>query len=85
MLCLLVLQIVALIEGTEPNPPAWPSSVAVFSQEDSVSKIQSAVDAAYALNGGQNPVDNGQFSKHRFAFLFKPGTSNITPNYVRKY
>ena len=35
----------------------------VFGPEDSVDTIQAAVNAAYALNGGQ--PDLGQFSSHR--------------------
>jgi len=63
--------------GGQPNPPVWPTSVQVFGPEDPVSKIQSAVDAAFATNGGHEPPDNGHWSDLRFAFLFKPGKYNV--------
>lgn len=66
----------ALGLGQEPNPPTWPDSVSIFSPESSTEEIESVVNAAYAINGG-NPVDtcgNGEFSIERFAFMFLPGT-----------
>jgi hypothetical protein len=63
------------IAGAGPNPPTWPTSVAVF---DSNSKdIEGACTAAYNINGGHEPSNHGQFSKSRFAFLFKPGTYDV--------
>lgn len=56
----------------EPNPPVWGEAVRVFSPTDP--DIQEVVEAAFAVNGGQVPEDNGQFSSKRFAFLFKPGS-----------
>eukprot|EP00913_Durusdinium_trenchii_P002564 g2373.t1 len=47
----------------------------VFGPEDATSTIEAAVNAAYALNGGQ--PDHGQFSSHRFVFMFKPGSYNV--------
>jgi len=35
------------------------------------------IQAAFASNGGSAPVDHGQFSPSRFAFLFKPGTYKV--------
>jgi len=60
------------VQATEPNPPNWPSSVRVFDPSDN--DIESTVNAAFKVNGGHNPANNGQFSKERYAFLFKPGT-----------
>merc|ERR1711871_553555 len=64
----------APIDGSEPNPPKWPSSVFVF---DASSDIQGAVNEAFSKNGGHNPPNNGQFSTDRYAFLFKPGQYNV--------
>jgi len=33
--------------------------------------------AAYAVNGGHTPKNNGQFSDKRFAFLFQPGWYDV--------
>ena len=55
----------------EPNPPRWPSSVRVFAPGDT--DIQATVNAAFAVNGGHDPPNHGEFSDVRFAFLFKPG------------
>ena len=60
------------VSGLNPNPPVWPSSVGVFSPSDPAADVTSAVNAAFAKNGGEN--NNGQFSSERFAFLFMPGT-----------
>lgn len=70
------------IQGGEPNPPAWPSSVLVFnSEKDSASEIQAQVDAIFAQNGGPNPPFNGQWSSGRYALLFQPGSySGVTVN-----
>ncbi|CAK0900709.1 unnamed protein product, partial [Prorocentrum cordatum] len=59
----------------QPNPPAWPRSVRVFGPEDSAADIRSAVDEAYRVNGGEG--NNGEFSQHRFAFLFRPGEYDV--------
>jgi len=59
--------------AAEQNPPAWPSTVRVFSPGES--DIQSTVDAAYSINGGS--PDHGQFSDERYAFLFKPGEYDV--------
>jgi hypothetical protein len=56
---------------TEPNPPAWPASVAVFGPGDA--GVQEKLNAAFANNGGHSPSNHGQFSDKRYAFLFKPG------------
>lgn len=60
---------------SEPNPPKWPDSVAVFAPGDA--DISEKVAAAYASNGGHDPANHGQFSSKRFAFLFKPGTYDV--------
>ena len=60
----------------QPNPPKWPSTVRVFSPEDT--DIEDVVNAAYAINGGHTPADHGQFSSARYAFLFKPGNYSAT-------
>ncbi len=39
--------------------------------------IAAVVEEAYAINGGQNPPNNGQFNSNRFAFLFMPGTYTV--------
>jgi len=59
--------------AVEPNPPEWPSTVRVFSPDDT--DIQEIVDAAFETNGGD--MDHGQFSEDRYAFLFKPGSYNV--------
>jgi len=61
--------------STEPNPPTWPESVVVFGPGDT--GIESTIAAAYAVNGGHEPTNHGQFSSARYAFLFKPGTYDI--------
>jgi len=58
----------------QQNPPEWPASVQVFGPETSISDIEKSVQAAFANNGGHEPEDHGQFSEHRYAFLFKPGS-----------
>lgn len=65
------------VEEVQPNPPQWPKTVNVFTPSDDQATIQSVVDEAFALNGGQNPDDHGEFSSHRFAFLFQPGTYSV--------
>ena len=61
--------------GGQPNPPAWPSSVRVFSPGDT--DIEDAIAEAYYTNGGHDPPNHGQFSNDRYAFLFKPGTYDV--------
>jgi hypothetical protein len=61
--------------AVEPNPPTWPASVAVFGPKDS--GINATIAAAYAINGGHEPSNHGQFSTKRFAFLFKPGSYDV--------
>jgi hypothetical protein len=63
--------------GSEPNPPNWPKSVAVFGPTDDVDKIEAVIDAAFATNGGHDPACHGQFGPNRYAFLFKPGTYDV--------
>lgn len=58
----------------QQNPPSWPDSVQVFGPETSIGDIEAKVEAAFATNGGHVPEDHGQFSEHRYAFLFKPGS-----------
>ena len=60
---------------SEPNPPHWPDSVAVFAPGDA--DIGAKISAAYASNGGHEPANHGQFSSKRFAFMFKPGTYDV--------
>ena len=62
----------------EPNPPKWPSSVRVFRPTDT--DVEAITGAAFKLNGGHCSPSNtglecppGQWSTHRFAFLFLPG------------
>jgi hypothetical protein len=62
--------------AAESNPPKWPSTVRVFSPEDT--DIEDVVNAAFAENGGHLPPNHGQFSSARFAFLFKPGNYTAT-------
>lgn len=38
--------------STEPNPPTWPSSVAIFSSTMSSSEILNIVNEAFSNNGG---------------------------------
>ena len=68
--------IAAFALSAEPNPPNWPSSVQIFAPGDDA-KAQTAVNAAFAENGGHQPANHGQFSSKRFAFLFKPGSYNV--------
>eukprot|EP00929_Paragymnodinium_shiwhaense_P007709 TRINITY_DN111620_c0_g1_i1.p1 TRINITY_DN111620_c0_g1~~TRINITY_DN111620_c0_g1_i1.p1 ORF type:complete len:709 (-),score=127.99 TRINITY_DN111620_c0_g1_i1:192-2318(-) len=63
--------------GAEPNPPKWPASVKVFDPTDPPAVVEAAVNAFYKKNGGEEPPDNGQFSKLRQAFLFKPGMHRV--------
>jgi hypothetical protein len=65
--------------GSEPNPPKWPSNVYVFDPA-TPQTTQQIVDQAFAVNGGNNPPFNGQWSYLRYAFLFLPGTHNVTVN-----
>ena len=60
---------------TQPNPPLWPHSVRVFGPSDK--GIEDAIASAYAVNGGHDPANHGQFSTQRFAFLFKPGVYDV--------
>lgn len=60
---LLLARVAALPLGAQPNPPTWPSTVRVFTPADT--DIESVVNAAYAVNGGQTPPNNGQFSSAR--------------------
>eukprot|EP00466_Bigelowiella_natans_P009852 jgi/Bigna1/76518/fgenesh1_pg.41_\ len=59
--------------GNEPNPPSFPDTVKIFSPKTDPAKIQSAINDAFAKNGGHNPSNNGQFSSLRYAFMFLPG------------
>eukprot|EP00927_Polykrikos_kofoidii_P059613 TRINITY_DN5475_c0_g1_i1.p1 TRINITY_DN5475_c0_g1~~TRINITY_DN5475_c0_g1_i1.p1 ORF type:complete len:708 (+),score=103.17 TRINITY_DN5475_c0_g1_i1:56-2179(+) len=59
------------------NPPSWPSSVRVFGPADDPDEIATAVNVAFAQNGGYSPTWHGQFSKKRFAFLFRPGKYRV--------
>jgi hypothetical protein len=72
-----VCSVTSILASPQPNPPSWPydetGGVKVFDASMSVSDINTAVNSAYAKNGGQNPGNNGQFSSLRYAFLFKPG------------
>lgn len=67
--------------GGEPNPPKWPPSVRVFSPTDT--DIKETVEAAFKINGGmcEGPGNEdcppGQWSTHRFAFLFMPGRYSV--------
>lgn len=63
--------------GGQPNPPKWPSTVFVFDPSDPASVIESAVNKAFSVNGGQTPDNNGQFTDNRYAFLFKPGQYDV--------
>merc|ERR1719461_696246 len=60
-----------------PNPPAWPASVQVFGPEDEPGHIEAVVENAFRKNGGQKPINHGEFSFSRFAFLFKPGEYKV--------
>jgi len=42
--------------AAEPNPPVWPSTVAVFGPNDDMATVQATIDAAFATNGGHDPV-----------------------------
>jgi len=64
-----------VVLASEPNPPQWPDSVAVFGPETPAEEIVTATSNAYATNGGD--MENGQFSSHRYAFLFMPGTYDV--------
>jgi len=67
---------VAAVSGSQPNPPRWPDSVHVFGPGQEA-EIEAAVNKAFVKNGGHWPIDHGQFSDLRFAFLFKPGTYSV--------
>jgi hypothetical protein len=40
-------------------------------------QITAAVNQAFTDNGGHTPIDHGQFSSSRYAFLFRPGTYHV--------
>lgn len=63
--------------GPQPNPPTWPESVRVFGPQDDPGQITAAVNQAFATNGGHIPIDHGQFSSSRYAFLFRPGVYHV--------
>ena len=63
--------------GSQPNPPSWPPSVAVFDPSDDAGTIMGRVMAAFETNGGHDPPNHGQFSDKRYAFLFKPGSYKV--------
>ena len=48
--------------GSQPNPPSWPQSVAVFDPSDDAGTIMGRVMAAFETNGGHDPPNHGQFS-----------------------
>lgn len=76
-ICLVFMAYLVIVSAeVQPNPPKWPSTVRVFSPEDT--DIEDVVNAAYAENGGHTPANHGQFSSARFAFLFKPGKYSAT-------
>lgn len=54
--------------STEPNPPAWPDSVHVFSPQDA-----NLSGTIAGLLSTLNDPEAGQFSSERLALLFKPG------------
>uniref|UniRef100_A0A7S4SCA5 Pectate lyase superfamily protein domain-containing protein n=1 Tax=Alexandrium monilatum TaxID=311494 RepID=A0A7S4SCA5_9DINO len=67
----------AALVQSRPNPPVWPPSVQVFGPEDDSEHIKSAVQKAFRENGGQKPINHGEFSSSRYAFLFKPGKYSV--------
>jgi hypothetical protein len=64
--------ITALTWGSsEPNPPSWDTkSVKIIDPNDGT--CQKTVDAIWGENGGSN--NHGQWSKSRYAVMFKPGS-----------
>lgn len=76
-----ILVLAQIAAAAQPNPPAWPSTVKVYSPTSSKSQIESEVGAAYNSNGGLS--EQGQWSELRFAFLFQPGSydANIPVGY----
>ncbi len=60
--------------AANPNPPAWPANVKIFTSATSTATIQATCDAIFATNGGQTPPDHGQFVNNGYALLFAPGT-----------
>jgi len=70
------LSLSAVAYASESNPPNFPASVKVFTAATSPDEISSAVNAAFAENGGDpnTSCNNGEFSDSRFAFLFAPGS-----------
>ena len=54
----------------EPNPPAWPPSVRVFSPDDPSAAARAELAA---LGEELNDRARGHFSRARLALLFKPG------------
>lgn len=71
--------LLSLVTSQEPNPPQWPNSVYVFDPSTPL-ETQDIVDTVFSANGGHIPPFNGQWSKSRFAFLFKPGTHDVRVN-----
>lgn len=63
----------------EPNPPLWPTNVKIIEPGDP--NAQATIDSIYQENGGHNPSCHGQWSKSRYAILFKPGDhTNLNVN-----
>ena len=76
----LLAALVNISLAVEPNPPTWDAK-SVFVLDPSTPQVsQSALDAAFATNGGHEPEDHGQFSDRRYAFLVKPGNHAIDIN-----
>ena len=59
---LVIASIVASAFGAEPNPPAFPDSVKVFTESTSSDEIASAVNSAFEQNGGDptTSCNNGE-------------------------
>ena len=59
--------------SSEPNPPSWDTKgVKIIDPNDGT--CQHTVDAIWSENGGSN--NHGQWSKSRYAVMFKPGSHN---------
>lgn len=69
--------------SAEPNPPTWPANVVVIEEGDT--HAQDKINQIYSENGGHavggedSPIP-GQWSKDRYALLFKPGNHTLNVN-----
>ena len=72
-LCLVLAMIAFSRMNGEPNPPEWPETVQIFSEDMPAWEIQDAIDEIFMQTKGEE----NEFSSARVAFFFKPGIYSI--------